>query len=99
MPLESAFKIKLIKQIERDFPGAIVLKNDANRHRGILDHLVLYGPRWAMFEAKAFEGASHRPSQDYYVDLFNKMSYASFVYPENREEFLYELQKTFRSGG
>lgn len=98
MPLESKFKTELIKEIKRQYPGAIVLKTDANQVQGIPDQLILYGQRWAAFEAKRSETASHQPNQDYYVDLFNEMSYASFVYPENKEVFLYELQQALRSG-
>lgn len=96
MPLESDFKSKLIEEIERLYPGAVILKNDANSRQGVLDQLILYGPRWAMFEAKRSKTASHRPNQDYYVQLFNKMSFAKFVYPENKEEFLDELHQALR---
>lgn len=98
MTLESEFKSKLIKEIEDLYPGAVILKNDANRLQGVLDQLILFGPRWAMFEAKRSVSASHRPNQDYYVDMFNQMSFAKFVYPENKEEFLYELQQALRPG-
>jgi len=96
MPLESEFKKKLIKDLERMYPGAVILKNDANLHQGIPDHLILYGRNWAMFEAKRSSNSRHRPNQDYFIDLLNQMSYASFVYPENKEEFLDELQQTLR---
>lgn len=96
MPLESAFKLKLIKELEQLYPGAVILKNDANMHQGIPDHIILYGPRWAMFEAKRSANAKHRPNQDYFIKFLNEMSYASFVYPENKEEFLDELQQALR---
>lgn len=98
MTPESNFKRKLIKQIQLEYPGAIVLKNDANFMPGIPDHLILWGPRWAAFEAKAYEKAEHQPNQDYYVGLMNEMSYASFVYPQNKEKFLHELQQALRPG-
>lgn len=96
MPLESSFKAELIKEIKRRFPGAVVLKTDANQIQGIPDQLILFGDQWAAFEAKRSQYAPHRPNQDYYVDLFNRMSYATFVYPQNKETFLNELQQTFR---
>lgn len=98
MPLESKFKSDLIAEIERLYPGAIVLKTDANQIQGIPDQLILYGDRWAAFEAKRSEHAPHQRNQDYYVGLFNKMSYATFVYPQNKEVFLYELQQALRPG-
>ena len=96
MPLESTFKTRLIEQIEREYPGAIILKNDANFIQGIPDHLILYGDRWAVFDAKANKNSPRRPNQSYYIDLLNKMSFAQFVYPENKETFLNELQQTLR---
>lgn len=98
MALESKFKSDLIKEIERLYPGAIVLKTDANQLQGIPDQLILYGDRWAAFEAKRSESSAHRPNQDYYVDLFDRMSYAAFVYPQNKEVFLNELQQALRPG-
>lgn len=99
MPLESSFKRELIAEIERLFPGAIVLKTNANQIQGIPDQIILFRNRWAAFEAKRSENSSHQPNQDYYVDLFNKMSYAAFVHPQNKEDFLYDLQQTFRFSG
>lgn len=96
MPLESPFKLKLIKEIEHLYPGAIVLKTNANHLQGIPDQLILYGDRWAAFEAKRSRTARHQANQDYYVDLFDQMSFARFVYPENKEEFLHELQQALR---
>jgi hypothetical protein len=98
MTPEGTFKLKLIRELEQLYPGAVILKNDANRHQGIPDHLILYGPHWAAFEAKASSRASHRPNQDYFIDLLNEMSFASFVYPQNKEKFLDELQQALRPG-
>lgn len=98
MPLESKFKRKLIERIQEEYPGAIILKTNANDLQGIPDQIILYGKRWAAFEAKGSQTANHQPNQDYYVDLFNQMSFARFVYPENEEEFLHELQQSLRPG-
>lgn len=93
--LESKFKTKLIDELEDRFPGCIVLHMD--EFQGIPDLLILYGSRWAALEGKRNANASRRPNQDYYVDLMNRMSFAAFIYPENKDEVLYELQQTFRS--
>lgn len=94
--LESVFKKKLINRILREFPGAIVLKADANYIQGITDNFILFEDKWAAFEAKRNKFAPHQPNQDYYVDLLNGMSYASFVYPENEDQFINEIQQSFR---
>lgn len=96
MPPEGIFKRKLIKEIERQYPGAIILKNDASYLQGIPDHLILLGNKWAAFEAKAHHYSHIQPNQEYYIDLLNSMSFAMFVYPENKELFLDELQRAFR---
>ena len=92
--LERDFQAKLIKELKVMFKGCIIIKNDPNYIQGIPDLLILYNDRWAALEVKKSERASHRPNQEYYVDLMNEMSFASFIYPENKEEILYELQQT-----
>ena len=94
--LENKFKTELVAEIEDMFPGCIVVHLDPNEIQGIPDLLVLYENKWAALEGKKSANAPHRPNQDYYVNLINKMSFASFIYPENKEEVLYELQQAFR---
>lgn len=94
--LESRFKTKLVNELEDLFPGCIVLHVDPNEKQGIPDLLVLYKDRWAALEGKQFEDARHRPNQDYYVELMDSMSFAAFIYPENKDEVLHELQQSFK---
>lgn len=98
MANENVFQPELIKTIHDLFPGCYVLKLDHNYIQGFPDRLLLYENRWAAFEIKKFENAPRQPNQEYYVDELNKMSFASFVYPENEKEFLYELQRALRPG-
>lgn len=93
---ESEFQSKLIKELKYEFPGCMILKNDPNYIQGIPDLLILYRDKWAMLECKESEKAKHQPNQDYYISVLNQMSYARFVYPENKEEILDELQRSFR---
>jgi hypothetical protein len=95
--LESKFQSDLIKELKDMFPGCVVLKNDPNYLQGIPDLTVFYNYRWATLEVKKNANASHQPNQDYYVDMMNRMSFSSFIYPENKEEVLRELQQSFRS--
>lgn len=96
--LESKFQKEVKKDVEDMLPGAIVIKNDPNYIQGIPDLLILYKDRWAMLEVKDSEKAKHRPNQDYYVDLLGNMSFASFIYPENKEAVLHELYRALRAG-
>lgn len=97
MMLENKFQAELIKELKVRFKGCIVLKNDPNYIQGIPDLIVLYNNKWAALECKKSERASHQPNQEYYVDRMNQMSFASFIYPENKEEVLHELQSAFGS--
>ena len=94
--VESKFQSILIKELKERFKGCVVVKNDANYMQGIPDLTIYYGNRWAMLETKRSEDAPHRPNQDYYVSLFNNMSYAAFIFPENKEVILNEMEQTFQ---
>lgn len=95
--LENKFKTQLIKDIEERIPGCMVFHLDPNEKQGIADLLVLAGDKWAALEGKKEKDAPHRPNQDYYVQLMNKMSFARFIYPENKEEVLNELERSLKT--
>lgn len=99
MALERDFQAKLIKDLKNIFKGCIILKNDPSYIQGIPDLIILFEDKWAALEVKKSRTASHRPNQEYYVDLMDRMSFASFIYPENKEEILYELQQSFFTRG
>lgn len=94
---ESKFQSDLIKEIKERFEGAIVLKNDPSHIQGIPDLTILYKDKWAALECKKKESAKRQPNQTYYVDQLRTMSYASFIFPENKEAVLDELQQAFTS--
>lgn len=93
--LENKFKTKLVKEIKKRFPGSIVYHLDPTQLQGSPDLLVLYKSKWAALEGKKTEKASHRPNQDYYVNKLNNMSFARFIYPENKEEVLNDMERSF----
>lgn len=94
--LESKFQAKLIKKLKEMFEGCIVMKNDSGYIQGIPDLLVLYKDKWAALECKKSAKAKRQPNQEYYVQKMGEMSFASFISPENEEEVLNDLQRTFR---
>lgn len=93
--LENKFKTNLIKDLKNLFPGCMVLHLDPNEIQGIPDLLILYGNKWAVLEGKKYASASRRPNQEYYVDLMDRMSFAAFIYPENKDEVLDALYLHF----
>ena len=93
--LENRFKTKLNKELKETFPGCIILHMDPNEIQGIPDLLILYKDKWAALEGKKNATASCRPNQEYYVELMNHMSFASFIYPENKDEVLDDLYLYF----
>ena len=95
--LERNYQSKLIQKLEKKLSGCLVLKNDTNYLQGIPDLLILYKDRWAMLEVKRSANESHQPNQDYYVDMLDHMSYAAFIFPENEEEILSEVQRALQS--
>ena len=96
MLLESNYQNYLIQKIKKRFPGCIVLKNDPTYIQGFPDLLILFEDRWAALEVKRSADARHGRNQEYYVALCDDLSYASFVYPENEEEVMRELQQALQ---
>jgi hypothetical protein len=92
---EPEYQARLIKRLQYMFPGCFVLKNDAQYMQGVPDLLVLYKHNWAMLEVKVSGDAHHQPNQEHYVHQFDDMSFGAFVYPENEEEVLRDLQLAF----
>lgn len=89
---ESEFQSKLKKEIKEKFPGCIVTKLDSGDIQGIPDLLILYNNRWATLENKRTKNAHKQPNQEYYVNKMNDMSFSRFIYPENKEEIMGELE-------
>ena len=92
--LEKDFQKKLIEKLEQQYPGAIIYKNDTKQ--GFQDLTILWGKHWALLECKKDKDAPHRPNQDYWVERANKMSFSSFIYPENEGDVLDALEQAFR---
>lgn len=92
---ENKFQYDLKKEIKKMFPGCIVTKLDSSDIQGIPDLLVLYKNKWATLEVKKDASASKRPNQEYYVARMNEMSFSKFIFPENKEDVLNELQQAF----
>lgn len=86
----------MIRELGARFPNCIVTKLDSSHIQGIPDLLILYNSKWATLEVKIRENASHQPNQDYFVERMNRMSFSRFIFPENKEEVLNELEVYFQ---
>ena len=93
--LENEFQSKLIKEIKHRFPGCIVLKNDPTYIQGIPDLIILHNDKWGALECKKNSKASKRPNQEYYIGIMNQISFARFIYPENKDEVLCDREHHF----
>src|SRR6478752_6088353 len=94
--LEARYQAGLIPRIEARLPGCLVVKNDSSYLQGIPDLTIFYRANWAMLEVKAYEGAPEQPNQRWYIELVDDMSFGAFIYPENEEEVLHDLQQAFQ---
>lgn len=93
---ESIFQSRLIRDLKQRFPGCIVMKTDPTYIQGLPDLLILYRDHWAALECKKSSNAHKQPNQTYYLEKMDDMSFARFIYPENKEEVLDELEQSFR---
>lgn len=94
--LESKFQKELIDEVKERYPGCVALKNDSSYIQGFPDWTILYKDRWATLEVKKEQGAHKQPNQEYYVNKLNKMSFSRFVFPENKDEVLEDLDVIFK---
>ncbi len=97
--LERDFQRALIKELKAMFEGCIITKLDSGHIQGIPDLLILWGKHWATLECKQSATAHRQPNQEYYVKRMNSMSFSRFIFPENKEDVLNELEQAFRAGG
>jgi hypothetical protein len=95
--LESKFQKELKDALNELFPGCIILKNDPNLQQGIPDLVILWRSRWALLEVKKSANAVEQPNQRWFVEKANAFAFGAFIYPENAEEVLRELQQAFRA--
>ncbi len=94
--LENLFKKYVKKRIIDRFPN-LDLDFITPTNRSMPDMIIIAPIVWAALEFKRSEGASLRPNQDYHIMRLNEKGYATFVFPENVEEVLDELEILFLS--
>ena len=93
--LESTFQAKFKKSLFKSYPGCFVLRLDPELNPpGTPDLLFLYKRFWAALEMKRQSSSRHQPNQDYYIEMMNASSYASFVSINNYKEVLNDLEQS-----
>ena len=101
--LEKDFQAKVILEIKEMLPDCFILKCDgSNTPQGFPDILIINGNKWAVLEFKKSEKDRYsksgvRPNQEYYISRLGTMSFAKFIYPENKEDVLNGLQQALRT--
>lgn len=96
---ERDYQAKLVKKLEKKFPGCLILKNDSGYIQGIPDLSIFYNDRWAMLEVKADVMAPVQPNQEHYLKMLDDMSFAALIHPDNEEAVLDALQSAFGPRG
>lgn len=100
MPLESKFQADLIVKIRWMLGGehqCQVLRGNSAYQPGVPDLIFLFAGGWIALECKKSAGEAKQPNQDFFVDKLERLSFAAFIYPENREEILDAIQRTFKT--
>ena len=94
---KGGFQDKLKRELKQRYPGCFITKLDSSDIQGIPDLLILHGKKWGTLEVKKSAKAKKQPNQEYYVNLMDEMSFSKFIYPENKDEVLNELDTIFKN--
>ena len=93
--VEREYQPHVISRLQTEFPGGIVMKNDAGYRQGYPDLIYTYG-KTIHLETKRDDTASFRPNQTYYINLINEQGgFARKICPENEDEIFKEIADYF----
>ena len=95
--LESKYQKHVIDRLRQEIPGCVVIKLVDTNLQGIPDLEIIIGDWYGFLEIKNEKDAKHQPNQDFYITLFDRWNYASFIYPENEEIVFNEIQQSLES--
>lgn len=94
--LEADFKTRTLQKLKERVPYDLYIY--VSNTRSYPDTVILgRNNTWAALEFKKSANAARQPNQGRHIGLLAEMGYASFVYPENSEEILDELERLFCS--
>jgi hypothetical protein len=95
---EGKYKTGLTDRIYERFGCDVCEVIILDSRQGLPDRLIVFsGGFWAFLEAKISATAKKQPNQPYYVEKFGRMCFAAFIYPENEEAVLNELEQAYQT--
>ena len=96
--LESEFKSHTKDRIRERLPNIdLDFIESKTITRSKPDLFIIGFHAWAALEFKRSKNAPKQPNQAYTIERLGVKGYASFVYPENLEEVLDDLERLFTS--
>lgn len=96
MKNENQYQPIVIKRLEKEFSGGVVMKNDAGYRQGYPDLSYTYNGKTILLETKRCATASFRPNQEYYISLINAQGgFARSIKPENEDSVFKEIHDYF----
>jgi hypothetical protein len=98
MKKESAFQSEVFRDISERFPEADIIKNDSSCIQGFPDLTIFFKDKFVLLELKRESKSSRQPNQEYYIKKYGKHKSGYFVYPENKNEILNDLERRFKRG-
>lgn len=95
---EGKYKTELRDRIYKRFGKDVCDVINLDSRQGLPDRLIVFqGGFWAFLEAKVSATANIQPNQPHYIEKFGRWCFAAFIYPENEEAVLDELQQEYEN--
>ena len=85
--LERKFQTQLIDELERLFPGCLILKNDEQWLQGIPDPTICGVATGRSWKVSGLLKHPLGPNQAYYIEVAQKMSFGAFYLPRTWRPF------------
>ena len=93
--LESKFQSELKTQFEKLLPGCLVLVKPGFYIQGFPDLVILYKNQWVALEVKKSLASPYEPNQEWWIGELDQMGFASMICPENCQEIIDEVLRSF----
>lgn len=92
MKRENRYQSELMARLGETFPGTYIYKTSPYAPQGFPDITISHeSGLWAYLECKKSADEPRQPNQEWYVERLNTMGFAAFIYPENEERVICDL--------